>query len=185
MLFLHYHPICSRTLLWWSPYFGKDFPPWKVYKWKFAFSFAFLLGFIAREAISAEKKTSKSSSCESCDPERKSFLLNTTKGLLKSGQPAEELTRKLNRDNYERKTDLVFSQSQLNTYLVTKPPKVYNLSDLVPPSFYIPIDNKDYSSQYLFPFLPLYVVYPFCLSIYFIQKQLWCKKVKNISYTLM
>ena len=33
---------------------------------------------------------------------------------------------------------------------MTKPPKVYNLSDLVPPSFYIPIDNKDYSSQYQF-----------------------------------
>ena len=116
------------------------------------FSSAFVLGFIAREALSAEINNSKSSSCENCDPKSKSFLFNTTKKSLISGLPlpSMELKRKIELRNFESKTeDLVSLQStrskQSNINLVTKPTRAYKLRELIPPSFYMPFDVK-YSS---------------------------------------
>ena len=138
------------TLFWWA-ILAKILCPFNRNTF---FSSAFVLGFVAREALSAEIYNSKSSSCENCDPKSKSFLFNTTKKSLISGLPlpSMELKRKIELRNFESKTeDLVSLQStkskQSNINLVTKPPRAYKLRELIPPSFYMPVDAKYSSAQ--------------------------------------
>ena len=155
MFFLHYHPIFSKTLILLSHYFGKRFLKNSYYVHSSCgitfFSFAFVLGFVAREAISAKIYNFHSGSCENCDPNSKSFLFNTTKKSFFSARPSIELKRNIELRNFESKTeDLISLRStkQSNTYLVTKPQRAYNLSELIPPSFNIPLDTRYSSSQY-------------------------------------
>ena len=123
---------------------------------KFFFSCAFVLGFVAREALSAERDNSHSGSCENCDIKSKSFFYDTTKKSSISGSPglpSMKLKRKTELENFETKTeDLVSLQStipkQSNTYLVTKPQRAYPLSELIPPSFYIQFDSSYSSSKH-------------------------------------
>ena len=118
---------------------------------KYFFSSAFVLGFVAREALSAKKYNPHSSSCENCDTKSKSFLFNTTKKSLISGPPglpSMKLKRRIELENFESKTETSVSlPKQSNTYLVTKPQRAYQLSELIPPSFYIQFDSSYSSSQ--------------------------------------
>ena len=117
------------------------------------FSCAFVLGFVAREALSAEIYNSQSGSCENCDPNSKSFSFNTTKKSFISALPSMKLNRNIELRNFESKREDLFSlqstkSKQSNTYLVAKPQRAYNLTELIPPSFNIPFDTRYSSSQY-------------------------------------
>lgn len=117
------------------------------------FSCAFVLGFVAREAISAEMYNSLSGSCENCDLNSKSSFFSTTKKSFISALPSMKLKRNIELRNFKSKTEDLISQlstkpQQSNTYLVTKPQRAYNLSELIPPSFNIPFDTRYSSSQY-------------------------------------
>ena len=122
---------------------------------KYFFSCAFVLGFVAREALSAQRFNPHSSPCKNCETKSKRFLFNTTKKSLMSGSPglpSMKSKRKIELENFESKTKtLVSLQSiipkQSNTYLVTKPQRAYQLSELIPPSFYIQFDSSYSSSQ--------------------------------------
>ena len=109
------------------------------------------MGFLIRElSLFNLQLQTRSQHCKNCSKQSKNASEKIT--LINNTTPGRQMikrrldTRKIasNDGGFMSKTEMVNPYSQNQNYIVTKPQKVYKLSELIPPSFFGSEESHDF-----------------------------------------